>query len=563
MHIIQIHGITVNHAGRDVFRDLTWMIGSEQKIGLVGPNGAGKSSLIRAIAGESTPTRGTITHVRGLSVGYLAQEVRLPEGTLFEAACVPSPELADALAELAAIEARMSDPQVYNDPDALAEALEAQALALQRCQRLDADRQVSLVRELLRRLGFSPADEHLPTSALSGGQTKLVALARLAAWSPDVLLLDEPDNHLDLTAKAKLEAFLRDYPGTVILVSHDRYLLDACVTQIAELENGVITAYNGGYSDYTVEREVRRIRQQQQYLTQQRELARIEAMIREWELKAKADLNERHARQAASRRRMLARMEANGEIIDAVTERQLMALQIAGGRGSTKAIELKDVTMGFGDDLLFLGINLLVRHGERVGLIGRNGAGKSVLFRLILGEHEPIDGVIRVGPSTRIGYYAQRHETLSAWANRTPIDLVRDAQPMSEGAAVTRLLRFAFTYEQTRQPIGTFSGGERSRLQLLALVLQQPNLLLLDEPTNNLDIASAEVLEAALEDFEGAILTISHDRYFLDRIADRIVELEDGALYEYVGGYGDYVQQKAARLAVRSSPQPAKVRRRA
>lgn len=549
MHLIQLHNVTVNLAGHQVFRDLNWAIGERDRIGLVGPNGAGKSSLVKVIAGEITPVRGAITLMRGVSVGYLAQEVRLPPGTLFEAACEPSPDLGDALAQLTAIEARMGEPAIYNDSDALGRVLEAHGLALARCERLDADRQVSRVRELLSKLGFTQADYDLPVSALSGGQTKLVALARLAAWSPDVLLLDEPDNHLDLPAKAALETFLRDYRGAVVLVSHDRYLLDAVVNQIAELEAGAITAYAGNYSVYTVERELRRIRQQQLYQTQQRELARIEAMIKEWELKARADLNERFARQAASRRKMLARMEASGDLVDAVNERQLMDLQIAGGRGSTKAVTLEDVTMGFDGDLLFLGVNLLVRHGERVGLIGRNGAGKSVLLKLILGELEPLDGVIKVGPSTRIGYYAQRHETLSAWAKRTPVELVRDAQAMGEGAAVNWLLRFAFSYEQTRQPIGTFSGGERSRLQLLALVLKQPNLLLLDEPTNNLDIASSEVLESALEDFEGAILAISHDRYFLDRTVDRIVELEDGGLQEYPGGYSDFVRQKAARRA--------------
>jgi ATP-binding cassette subfamily F protein 3 len=547
MHLLQLHHLTINHAGREIFRDLTWAIGQRERIGLVGPNGAGKSSLLRAIAGELTPTRGTIVAMRGISMGYLAQEVTLPAGTLFEAACQPSPELADGLAQVAAVEARMADPAVYNDPHALQNVLEAHDLALARCERLDADRQVSTVRELLGKLGFTSADYDLPVAALSGGQTKLVALARLAAWSPDLLLLDEPDNHLDLPAKAALEAFLRSYRGAVVLVSHDRYLLDAVVTHIAELEDGKLTAYAGDYSAYTVERDLQRIRQQQQYLTQQRELARIEAMIKEFELKASANLSERHARQAASRRKMLARMEARGDLVEAVNERALMTLEIEGGRGSTNALALKNVSMGFGGDLLFLGVDLLIRHGERVGLIGRNGAGKSVLFRLILGELQPLDGIIRVGPSTRIGYYAQRHETLAEWARRTPIELVRDAQPMSEGAAVNHLLRFAFTYAQTRQPIATFSGGERSRLQLLALVLKQPNLLLLDEPTNNLDIASSDVLESALEDFEGAILTISHDRYFLDRLADRIVELADGGLQEYVGGYSDYVRQKAAR----------------
>jgi ATP-binding cassette, subfamily F, member 3 len=184
-----------------------------------------------------------------------------------------------------------------------------------------------------------------------------------------------------------------------------------------------------------------------------------------------------------------------------------------------------------------------VRHGERVGLIGPNGAGKSVLFRLILGQLQPLEGEIKIGPSTHIGYYAQEHQTLDGWLGRTPLELIRDIRPMPEGEAVTHLLKFAFVYEQARQPIHTLSGGERSRLQILRLMLTRPNLLLLDEPTNNLDIASVEVLESALEDFEGAILTISHDRYFLDRMVDRVVELDEGALTAYPGGYSDYLEQ--------------------
>jgi len=563
MHILNINALTVNHAGRDIFRDLTWAVGERDRIGLVGPNGAGKSTLIQAIAGVLTPVRGSLVSPRGTAIGYLSQEITLPQGTVFEAAAQPSPELAEALATLDASEARLSNPSVYNDVEALTNALEDQQVALARCERLDANRQVSLVRELLVKLSITPDLWELPVAALSGGQTKLVALARLAAWSPDILLLDEPDNHLDLTSKAALEAFIRQYRGAVVLVSHDRYLLDAVVTQISELADGKLENYVGNYSAYTVERELRRIRQQKMHLVQQREIARIEAMVKEWEEKAKADLSERHARQAASRRKMLARMEASGDLVEAVVERRHMDLQIAGGRGSSQAIELVNVAMGFNQDLLLLDLNLMVRHGERVGLIGRNGAGKSVLFKLILGEYEPLSGFIKVGNSTRIGYYAQRHETLNTWKGRTPIDLIRSIAPMNEGTAVSKLLKFAFTYEQTRQPIGSFSGGEHSRLQLLVLVLQQPNLLLLDEPTNNLDITSCEVLENALDDFQGTILTISHDRYFLERLADRIVEIEDGSLSEYIGGYNDYQQQKAERLRLKAEQAARDAARRA
>lgn len=542
MHIIHINQLTVNIAGYEVFRDLSWVIGDRDRVGLVGPNGAGKSTLLKAITGLVIPDSGSVTRTGKVSVGYLPQDVTLPGGkTLLEMAMVPPPKLAEVEQQINALENQLGDPDVYGDEKRLTKVMEQLEAATLSYDRLGGARHRSKVLEVLHSLGFTPEDFDLPTGTLSGGQKKLIALTRLALEQPDVLLLDEPDNHLDLDAKRFLEAFIRGYSGGVVIVSHDRYLLDETVTHIAELDNGKMEVYTGNYTAYAEEKELRRLRQQAAYVSQQKEITRIEEAIKRFELWGKIYENERAVRQARSRRKMLERMEANGEIIEKVTERRLMDLQLEGWRGSTQALELKNLTMGFDDDLLFLDLDLMVRHGERVGLIGPNGAGKSVLFRLILGEMEPLDGAVKIGPSTRIGYYAQEHQTLNGWLNRTPIELIRDMKAMPEGAAVNYLLKFAFTYQQTRQPIGTLSGGERSRIQLMRLMLQQPNLLLLDEPTNNLDIASTEVLEGALEEFEGAILAISHDRYFLDRVADRVVELNDGTLREFIGGYTDYL----------------------
>ena len=542
MHIININNITINHAGRQIFSELTWAIGDRDRVGMVGPNGAGKSSLLKAIMGEVQPDTGSISRLRGVTVDYLPQQVELTPGrTLLAEALTPPAELAAVEAELSRIEAQLGDPAVYDNEGKLTRVLRHQEKVLLDYERLGGPRHESRVKELLAHLGFNAGDYDLPTDTLSGGQKKLVMLARLAAEMPSVLLLDEPDNHLDLTAKHHLENFMKSYAGSVVIVSHDRYLLDAVALEIAELEDGKLNLYAGNYTAYATEREIRRMRQQQMYIVQQKRIQQIEDAIKEWELKARNDLNERHARQAASRRKMLARMEENGDMVDRVHERRQMELQLDGWRGSTKALEIINLGMGFGDDLLFVDLNLLVRHGERVGLIGPNGAGKSVLFRLILGQYEPLDGLIKVGPSTRIGYYSQEHETLSDWLERTPLDRVRDIKPMSEGEAVSFLLKFQLKYDQLRMPVGTMSGGERSRLQLAALMLEQPNLLLLDEPTNNLDIPSTEALETALEDFEGAILTISHDRYFLDRTIDRVVELDDGALRTFPGGYTEYL----------------------
>jgi ATP-binding cassette subfamily F protein 3 len=545
MHIIHIHHLTVNYMGREIFADLNWVIGDRDRTGLVGPNGAGKSSLLKVLVGDVIPDSGSIVKHGKLHLGYLPQDVTLnPAHTLYEAAMELPPKLAQVEKQLNAIEAKMSNPQVYGNDAALSAALEEQAALLEQYERLNGASHESQVRKYLSQLGFTEADYDLPAASLSGGQKKLVALARIAVEAPDVLLLDEPDNHLDVHGKRYLERFITGYPGGVVIISHDRYLLDEVATQIAELERGKLTVYPGNYTAYTTERELRRLRQQQQYVAQQKEIQHIEESIARFELWASLVIDERHIRQARSRRRMLDRMEERGEIIEKVVEARRMDFSVNGWRGSTETVKFQKVGMAFGDDLLFCDVNFLVRHGERVGIVGPNGAGKSVLMKLILGEHEPYEGIVKVGPSTKIGYYSQQFETLNDWLDKTPLDLIHYHRFGGEGAAVSFLLKMLFEYKQVRQPIRTLSGGERSRLQLALLMLQQPNLLLLDEPTNHLDIPSVEVLEAALEDFEGSIITISHDRYFLDRTVDRVLELDNGALTEYNGGYTDYVDGK-------------------
>jgi ATP-binding cassette subfamily F protein 3 len=546
MHLIRLDGISVQHGGRVLFRDVDWAIGEGDRVGLVGPNGAGKSSLLRAIAGTGPVEAGRVTRRRGVTVGYLPQEPEIrPERTLFEEASAPPAPLREVEAELSSIEAQLADPGVTADARRLQRALDRQQEALARYEALGGPRHASRARELLAHLGFRPEQFDLEAAVLSGGQKKLVALVRVALASPDVLLLDEPDNHLDLEAKRKLESFVHAWPGAVIVVSHDRYLLDETTGRTAELEGGRLELYEGGYSAYSAERELRRLRQLRRYADQQKEIARIEASIARFELWASMVVNERHIKQARSRRKMLDRMEARGELVERVVDRRPMKLRLEGGRGSTRALSLEGVAMAFDGSPLFSDLDLLMTEGERVGLIGPNGAGKSVLFRLILGELEPRGGRIRVGPSTRIGYYAQEHQTLERWLDSTALRLVRDAAPLTEGSAVSFLMRFQLGYEQVRQPIRTLSGGERSRLQLALLMLERPNLLLLDEPTNNLDIASAEVLESALEQFEGSLLLISHDRYLLDRAVDRVLVLEAGTLRAYPGGYTDYLEAVA------------------
>ena len=298
-------------------------------------------------------------------------------------------------------------------------------------------------------------------------------------------------------------------------------------------------------SYYLNERELRRLRQQQLYVTQQKEIARLQEMIERFERWARQVKSRKHMLAARQRRRMLEKMEERGEVIDRVTDANLMDFKVSGWRGSKKVLEFVDVSIKFGGDIVFCGAKFLLRHGDRVGMIGPNGAGKTVLGILLMAELEPVEGSVYIGPSIRIGHYSQEHQTLSAWLEKTPLDLIRNIQNSSESNAVNFLLRMAFSYEQVRQSIRTLSGGERSRLQLALVMLQQPNLLLLDEPTNNLDIPSVEVLEDALDQFVGTVLIISHDRYFLDQTVDRLIEIREGIVTEHVGGYTEYLERKS------------------
>ena len=546
MHILRVNGVTVNFTGRELYRDLSWVIGDRDRVGLVGPNGAGKSTLFKLLLGDIEPDQGHITRYKGIRIGYLPQDIELPpEKTLIEMAMIKPPELIKVETQLEAMEAQLADPEVYGDERRLADVLAQHEAQLTLYQNMNGHRHASRVRELLAMLGFHQENDDLPAAALSGGQKKMLGLVQLAVAAPDILLLDEPDNHLDMAGKRHLERFILNYRSSVVIISHDRYLLDEVATQTVELDDGKITVYHGNYSYYLNERELRRLRQRQQYVTQQKEIARLEEMIERFERWAKQVLSRKHMLAARQRRRMLEKMEARGEIIEKVVDAKRMDFKVPGWRGSKKVLELDSVSMAFGDEPLFFDANLLLRHGERVGLIGPNGAGKTVLFKLILGEYKPTAGKIYVGPSIRIGRYSQEHQTLAGWLDKTPLDLIRNLQNSSESNAVTFLLRMAFRYEQARQPIAALSGGERSRLQLALVMLRQPNLLLLDEPTNNLDIPSVEVLEDALDEFVGTALMISHDRYFLDQTVDRVVELRDGGLKAYAGGYTEYLEAAA------------------
>lgn len=539
--IVKLDQISMSLAGRIIFSDLTWEIQNNQRIGLVGPNGAGKSTLIKLIAREISEDSGTIFRTSGLTWGRLEQEPQLPPGvSVLQAALSANPELVDIERKLNSIADQMARQEIYEDAKALEKMIRKQDALLHQFEQLGGPYIESRVKETLVALGLDRQSWPTLTEHLSGGQKKLVMLTKLLVLQPQLLLLDEPDNHLDIPSKRALERIIRDYPGCVVIISHDRYLLDEVATHIVDLENSRITQYTGNYTGYANERAIRRLRQQQLFNAQQKDIARIEAAIARFELWASLVVNERHIRQARSRQKMLDKMDK----IEKVTDAKRMRLDLNGWRGSNKVLELSNVGLTFDNGLtLFNNLEMTVWHGERVGLVGPNGAGKSALFKMILDPERVTSGEVKIGPSIQIGYYAQEQETLDP--DQDLITCIRESAPLTREAAVAFLLRFLFTYEQVQQPIGKLSGGERSRLQLARLVLQRPNLLLLDEPTNNLDIPAIEVLEETLNEFVGTVIVISHDRYFLDKTVDRIVELHDGRLTEYVGGYTDYLTDRA------------------
>ena len=543
MTLIQLRFVEKFYGGRTVLRGLQMEVKPGARLGLVGGNGAGKSTLLRILAGVEEVDGGEVTRRRGASVAYLPQHVGGDDRTPLEVVRAARPELAEVRKDLEDCETRLGTPEVADDLRRMQRLLERHGRLLQRFTELGGQGFEGEARGYLRSLGLDEDDADRPTSDLSGGQRKLVALAACLVRRPDLLLLDEPESHLDAARRERLEALVQGFDGAVVIVSHDRYLLDETVTEIAELEGGEIKLWPGNYSAYTLARELVLKRQQQLYVTQQKEIARLEEAVLRFQRWAHNTENQRHARQARVKQRQIERMQ---KVDRPVLERRKIGLGFRENvRGGKKVIELREASVAFGEEPVLIGVDLTISRGERVGVIGKNGAGKSVLARLLAGVLPPTEGERWVGPSIKIGYLVQDPEPPR---DATPLGLVRDAKPVYEGEAVNLLGRFLFRYEQVREPVENLSGGERTRLQLLLLMLREPNCLILDEPTNHLDIGSLEVLEGELERFDGTVVFVSHDRYFLDRIADKTVEVRDGELSRYEGGYSAW-RERGERVA--------------
>ena len=551
--LIQAASLSYAHGGNRVFSDLSFELQEGDRAALIGENGSGKSTLFRLLTKQLHPDRGAVTHRRGITIGFLTQEPDLdPRATVDEllAAAVGDPDEMER--ELEALAARLAEPM---DDDEMTEVLEAYNTGLAHLDdHLAADRS-SEIEAVMAALGLSASVHEQPFGKLSGGEKKLVALARFSMLRPDVLLLDEPDNHLDGGAKVWLESYLASYRGAVGLISHDRYMIDKVANEIFELEDGKIQVYPGNYSQY---RDLKRNRLER--ALELRELAEREfKKLKESaeELTQWARQNPKFATRAEAMRKRVAeeRARLDAEKMPVLTRRKIK-VEFDTDRGSDLVLSADGAAKSYGEREVLRPFDLVIRQGERVGIVGPNGAGKTTLFRLALGKEEPTSGSLRLGASIVTGYYAQEHETLDP--TMTPIDLMRRVKPLNEQQALSFLVGMLFDRDDAMSRIGALSGGERSRLQIAVLILKGANFLLLDEPTNNLDISSVETLEEALLDFPGTILSISHDRYFLDKICGRILELEEGIVTDYPGGFTYYQQNrdKGTKLT-RGMNQPA------
>ena len=539
--LFRLSDVYKSYGSQDVLRGASLQVNPGEHVGLVGRNGAGKTTLFRMIGGEETPDRGDSVRARGLNLGLLEQHVHFEEGvTVHEAALAAFKNLQQIEHEMHALEHRMAEA-----PEDLDAVLERYSHLQHEFERQGGFEYAAKAEAILLGLGFGRETWSLETEKLSGGQQNRLGLARLLLAEPDVLLLDEPTNHLDVNAVEWLEEFLASYKPAYVIISHDRYFLDRCCTRIVEIELGRTASYTGNYSDYLVEREERREAQRRAYENQQHLIAKTEEFIRR-------NLAGQKTKQAKSRRNMLQRMER----VEAVPVDQssgdfrLHKVERAG----TNVLTVVEAAVGYPGKLLADDITFTLRRAECLGIIGPNGSGKTTFLRTILNKIPALAGEIRWGTNVRVGYYAQQLDDLDD-RNEIIMELRRVALPSATaGELRTFLAKFLFTGDDVYKHVRDLSGGEKGRLALAKLIYSRVNVLVLDEPTNHLDIPSREALEEALDAYDGTIITISHDRYFLDRVATQILALDgEGQSEHYDGDYTEYHDWKAARRVAASA----------
>ena len=540
MIVLSAQNVAKSFGVNEVLKDVSFTLQQGERMGLVGVNGCGKSTLMRIIAGLETPDSGEIAMVRGTRVGYLAQQDMVTHGAsvwdelqkVFEPVFEMEKRLRALEAEMAhAHEDAARFSRLSSDYDRLSRAFEE----------ADGYAWKSLVAGVLNGLGFKPAQYEQSVDSLSGGEKTRLCLARLLLQKPDLLLLDEPTNHLDMETLQWLENYLSAYRGSVLVISHDRYFLNAVCDCMAEISLKRLTQYEGNYDQFSVKRRTDLERQMKEYKLQQAEIARQEAIIARYRMYNR----EKSIKAAESREKRLEKME---RLERPQSEQKVRFSFEARRRTGDDVLMVKELKKGFEGRTLFENFNLHLRAGDRVAIIGPNGVGKSTLLNVIARQLPADGGAVIFGSNVDLGYYEQHQTRLHP--DKDILSEVWDDFPRLELDRVRGVLAlFLLTGDDVYQPIRTLSGGEKGRVSLAKLMLRHDNFLLMDEPTNHLDMDSREVLEGALEDFDGTLLTVSHDRYFINRVANRVVEMTAEGAKEYIGNYDDYLEKKRLEAA--------------
>ncbi len=532
--ILSCQNICKSFGTDEILTNIHFHIEEHEKAALIGVNGAGKSTLLRIIMREIPADSGEIVLSRGKTIGYLAQHQSLSdEHTIYEAMLEVKREILETYSQMKHLERDMEDAQGAT----LDQMLTAYARLTQKFEDANGYAYKSEITGVLKGLGFEEDEFQTPVNTLSGGQKTRVALGRLLLSRPDIILLDEPTNHLDMNAIAWLETFLQNYPGAVLIVAHDRYFLDKIVTKVIEIDHHRSTVFSGNYTAFAAKKAAVRDAQMKAYLNQQREIRHQEEVI----TKLRSFNREKSIKRAESREKMLEKIDRL-EQPDIGEKGIRLSLEPAIISGND-VLHVENLSKSFGGVRLFSGINIDIRRGERVALIGSNGAGKTTMLKIINHMMSADSGEIRLGAKVMIGYYDQEHQVLHAEKNI--FDEISDAYPYLDNTTIRNVLAaFLFTGDDVFKRVGDLSGGERGRLSLAKLMLSEANFLILDEPTNHLDITSREILENALRSYTGTVFFVSHDRYLINTTATRILELTGGGLISYLGNYDDYLEKK-------------------
>lgn len=519
----------------DIFKDVSFMVEKGEHIGLVGVNGSGKTTLLHCLLEPSYIDSGSIRFEPGISVGYVQQGFTDIKGTIWEFMLQSCPEILRLREELQRLEAEVSTAA----DDVLETIMEEYTRVTKRYEYLDGYHYENRIKRVLIGLGYTEEWWEQDAATLSGGQKTRLMLAAALVRNPDFLILDEPTNHLDIVMTQWLEAYLREFKGGLLVVSHDRAFLDNVAVRILEMEAGKLQSFKGNYSRYLEQKAIQTATLEAAYAAQQDYIARTEAYIRRF----KAGIKSKMARGRQSQLNRLERMDAPGK-----NEEFELRLPPA-TECADRVLIMEDLSIGYGEKVLAQGINITLRRGEKAALLGANGTGKTTLLKTILGEIQPLKGKAKIGNRVQIGYFSQSYERLDP--KQTLLENFVMEYGFTEERTRSMLGGMLFHGDDVFKEIGTLSGGQKARLVLLKLVLDGANCLVLDEPTNHLDIMAREAVEAALTAFDGTVLVVSHDRYFINEVADRIWEIEDGQLKDYKGNYDFYLaeKQKAAAAA--------------